>query len=214
MAQNKVATDDLKIKVKTIIKELRRLYPDPKIELVYSNPWELFVAVVLSAQTTDKKVNEVTKKVFKKYKKLSDYTNTSLDEFQHDIKSIGLYKNKGKNIKAAAEIILEKYNGRVPDTMDELTGLPGVGRKTANILLTEIYGKAEGIAVDTHVKRLSLLFGLTREKDPNKIEKDLMEIVPREEWLKFNHAVVLYGRYNCTARCNHKTCPLKNYISA
>ena len=193
---------------------LKTLFPDPHIELEYSTPWELFVAVVLSAQTTDKKVNEVTKKLFKKYKTIKDYKNVSLSEFEKDIKSIGLYRNKSKNIIASAKIVDKVYKGKVPDSMRELLKLPGVGRKTANILLSNIYKKAEGIAVDTHVARLSKLFGLTANKDPNKIEKDLMKIIPQKEWLDFNHMMVLYGRRYCTAFCKHTDCPLREFISS
>ena len=159
-------------KIKEIISRLKKLFPDSKIALKYSSPWELFVAVVLSAQTTDKQVNVVTGDLFLKYKSLEDYINTPLEEFQNDIKRIGLYKNKGKNIKLSAEIVYKKYDGKLPDSMENLIKLPGVGRKTANVLLGNIYGKSEGIAVDTHVRRLSRLFGLSKHLDPDKIEKD------------------------------------------
>ena len=199
-------------KVKNIITELKKLFPRTKIALNYSNPWELFVAVVLSAQTTDKQVNIVTADLFKKYRTLNDYVKTPLEEFQNDIKRIGLYKGKGKNIKASAEILNKDYAGRLPDSMEELVKLPGVGRKTANILLSNIYGKSEGIAVDTHVKRLSKLFGLSNNDNPNKIEKDLVEIVPKSEWGDFTYRMIDYGRAYCTARCKHETCPLRNFI--
>ncbi len=200
-------------KVKNIITELKKLFPRTKIALNYSNPWELFVAVVLSAQTTDKQVNIVTADLFKKYRTLNDYVKTPLEEFQNDIKRIGLYKGKGKNIKASAEILNKDYAGRLPDSMEELVKLPGVGRKTANILLSNIYGKSEGIAVDTHVKRLSKLFGLSNNDNPNKIEKDLVEIVPKSEWGDFTYRMIDYGRAYCTARCKHTDCPLREFIS-
>lgn len=199
-------------KVKEIINELRKLFPDPKIALNYSNPIELLIAVALSAQTTDKQVNVVTADLFKKYKSLNDYLQVSLEEFQNDIKRIGLYNAKGKNIKAALEIISKEYDGKIPDSMEELIKLPGVGRKTANVLLNLIYDKQEGIAVDTHVKRLSQLFGLSNQTDPDKIEKDLMQIVPKEDWKDFTYLVIDYGRTYCPASCKHLDCPLRGFI--
>ncbi len=199
-------------KIKEIISRLKKLFPDSKIALKYSSPWELFVAVVLSAQTTDKQVNVVTGDLFLKYKSLEDYINTPLEEFQNDIKRIGLYKNKGKNIKLSAEIVYKKYDGKLPDSMENLIKLPGVGRKTANVLLGNIYGKSEGIAVDTHVRRLSRLFGLSKHLDPDKIEKDLMEITPKKDWFLLTYLLIDYGRKYCTARCKHVDCPLKEYI--
>lgn len=202
-----------KQKVNLIIKGLEKLFPTTKVALNYSSPIELFVAVVLSAQTTDKQVNVVTADLFKKYRTLNDYINTSLPEFEQDIKRIGLYKGKAKNIKAALEIIDKMYGGKLPDMMGKLVKLPGVGRKTANVLLFNIYGKEEGIAVDTHVKRLSKLFDLTKNEDPNKIEKDLMEIIPKKEWGEFTYRMIDYGRAYCTARCKHTNCPLKEFIA-
>ena len=196
-----------------IIKKLRKLFPDPKIALTYSNPIELLVAVVLSAQTTDKQVNVVTLDLFKKYKTLDDYLSVPLEEFQNDIKRIGLYKGKGKNIKAALEIIDKDFAGRLPDSMEELIKLPGVGRKTANVLLNDIYGLQEGIAVDTHVKRLSKLFGLTDQTDPDKIEKDLIGIVPKSDWGDFTYLMIDYGRAYCPAHCKHIDCPLRSLIA-
>lgn len=200
-------------KVKRILAELKKLFPNSKIALEYSSPWELFVAVVLSAQTTDKQVNIVTKDLFHKYKTLKDYINAPLEEFQNDIKRIGLYRGKGKNIKLTAEIVHEKYAGSLPDDMSKLLELPGVGRKTANVLLGNIYGIYEGIAVDTHVKRLSKLFGLSKHNDPGKIEKDLTEITPKEDWFLLTYLLIDYGRKYCTARCKHINCPLRNYIT-
>lgn len=170
------------------------------------------MAVVLSAQTTDKQVNIVTSDLFKKYRTLNDYLRTPLSEFEQNIKRIGLYKGKAKNIKAALEIIDKKYGGKLPDTMEELIELPGVGRKTANVLLFNIYDKQEGIAVDTHVRRLSKLFGLSNQTEPNKIEKDLMEIVPKNEWGEFTYRMIDYGRTYCPARCKHTDCPLRDFI--
>jgi endonuclease III len=199
-------------KAENINTTLKKLFPNPKIALNYSTPIELLVAVVLSAQTTDKQVNVVTEDLFKKYKSIDDYVNTPLDEFQNDIKRIGLYKGKGKNIKLALETIKDKYNGVIPDSMSELIALPGIGRKTANILLSVIYNKNEGIAVDTHVKRLSLLFGLTSQTNPDKIERDLTEIIPNNDWRDFTLRMIEYGRIYCPASCKHINCPLKEYI--
>lgn len=200
-------------KMLQIIKMLKKLFPHPMIALNYSTPIELLVAVVLSAQTTDKQVNVVTEDLFKKYKSLNDYLNTSLSEFEQDIKRIGLYKGKAKNIKATLEIISEKHDGKIPNNIDELTKLPGVGRKTANVLLYNIYGKAEGIAVDTHVRRLAQLFGLSNSDNPDKIEQDLMKIVPKKEWGEITYLLIDYGRAYCPARCKHTDCPLRNFIA-
>lgn len=201
-----------KKKAQKIIKRLKALFPHSAIVLRYSNPWELYVAVVLSAQTTDKKVNEVTMSLFKKYGSIDDYKNATLSEFERDIKSIGLFRNKAKNILAAAKMVDDTYGGKIPDTMEELLKLPGVGRKSANILLGNLYHKVEGIAVDTHVTRLSRLFGLTNQKDPNKIEKDLMEIVPRSDWFHITYLLIDYGRKYCPAHCKHGTCPLRKFV--
>ncbi|MCS6789332.1 MAG: endonuclease III [Patescibacteria group bacterium] len=209
MFDNKIK---LKKKVLEIIKILKKLFPNPKIALNYSNNWELFVAVVLSAQCTDKKVNEVTEKLFKKYKTLNDYVKADLKEFEKDIKSTGFYKNKAKNILNAAKIIKEKFNGQIPKTMEEILTLPGVGRKTANVILGNAYGIVLGIAVDTHVKRLSRLLGLTKNIDPNKIEKDLMEIIPKKYWFNITYWLIDYGRKYCPSRPhNHKNCPLAKF---
>lgn len=200
-------------KATEINKTLKRLFPSPKIALNYKTQIDLFVAVVLSAQTTDKQVNLVTERLFKKYKTLDDYINTPLEEFQNDIRNIGLYRGKGKNIKSALETVKIQYGGKLPDTMSELVELPGVGRKTANIILSLVYNKNEGIAVDTHVKRLSLLFGLTKETNPDKIERDLIGLIPQEDWKNFNLSMISYGREYCPAHCKHLDCPLKSLIA-
>lgn len=202
-----------KQKTEEIISELKKLFPTTKIALDYKTPIELFVAVVLSAQTTDKQVNIVTADLFKKYRTIDDYIKTPLSELQQDIKRIGLYKGKAKNIKTALEIISKQYGGKIPDEMEKLIKLPGVGRKTANVLLFNIYGKQEGIAVDTHVRRLTQLFGLSNNNNPDKIERDLMEIVPKKEWGKITYLLIDYGRAYCPARCKHESCPLKKFIS-
>lgn len=197
-----------KKKAAKVVRVLRQLFPEAKIALKYGNPWELLVAVMLSAQSTDKKVNEVTAKLFKKYRTLNDYVTAPPREFQEDIKVLGLFRTKAKHILATAKILKEKFGGKIPNTMDELLTLPGVARKTANIVLGNAHGVVVGIAVDTHVRRLARLLGLTTESDPNKIERDLMQIIPKKEWFDFNHRMVLYGREYCPARPHdHKKCP-------
>jgi endonuclease-3 len=188
------------------------LYPKAKIALNFSNPWELLVAVILSAQTTDKKVNEITEKIFKKYKTFDDYLKADLKEFTNDIRGVNYFRNKAKFILENAKIIKEKFQGKVPDTMNDLIKLKGVARKTANIVLSIAYNKYEGIAVDTHVKRLAKLLGLTNETKPDKIEKDLMEIIPKgKEWRDFPLRLIQYGRDYCTSKKhNHQNCPLAN----
>lgn len=185
--------------VEEVLKRLKRIY-EPKIALKFSNPWELLVATILSAQTTDERVNMVTEKLFKKYKTIEDYVNTPLEELSEDIKSINYYKTKAKNIKSCAQIILEKYGGKVPDTMEELLKLPGVARKTANVVLSAGFGKNEGIVVDTHVDRLSKRFNLSKEKNRVKLEQDLMRVVPREEWANFSYLLIHHGRNVCKAK--------------
>ena len=207
---NKKVLEKRKKIFEIINRELKKLYPEAKIALNFNNPWELLVAVILSAQTTDKKVNEVTDKLFKKYKTLDDYLKADLNEFSQDIKSINYYRNKAKFILENAKIIKEKFNGKVPQTMEELLTLKGVARKTANIVLSVGYGIFEGIAVDTHVKRLSKLLGLTKETKPEKIEKELMKIIPKgPEWRDFPLRLIQYGREYCPAKKHsHKNCPL------
>jgi len=189
-----------KEKILEIIKLLKKEYPEVKIALEFKNPLELLVATMLSAQCTDERVNIVTKDLFKKYKTAEDYVNADLKELERDIKSTGFYKNKAKNIKNTCRILIEKYNSKVPRSMEEMLSLPGVARKTANIVLSNAYGIVEGIAVDTHVRRLSFLLGLTKEKDPVKIERDLMEIVPKKHWIDFPLMLILHGRKICIAR--------------
>ncbi len=192
-----------------ILKRLKKEYPDPKTALNFGNPFELLVATILSAQTTDAHVNKVTERLFKKYKTIKDYANADPDEFQKDIGSINFYRNKAKNIQAAARMIIEKFNSNVPRTMDELVTLPGVARKTANIILFNVYGINEGIAVDTHVKRLSQRLGLTKNEDPEKIEKDLMTLIPQKEWGNITHLLIFHGRKICQAkRPKHDECVL------
>ena len=192
--------EERKKKVRVIIRELKKLFPNAGMVLHYSNNWELVVAVALSAQCTDKMVNKVTEKLFKKYKTLEDYVNADLEEFEQDIKSTGFYKNKAKNVLGAAFMLQEEFGGEVPNTMAELIKLPGVGRKTANVVLGNAYGVVEGIAVDTHVKRLSKKFDLTDNSTPEKIERDLMEIVPKKHWFELTYLLIEYGRNYSPAR--------------
>ncbi len=187
-------------RARKIIEPLKREYPEAKVALSFSNPWELLVATILSAQCTDKKVSEVTKHLFRKYPTIQDYANALLDHFEQDIKVLGLYRNKAKNILSAARLIIEKFDSEVPRKMEEILTLPGVARKTANIVLGNAYEIVEGIAVDTHVKRLSIRLGLTNEKDTNKIEKDLMKIFPRKDWFSLNYLLIEHGRALCKTK--------------
>lgn len=202
-----------KQKVSVITTELKKLFPQAKIMLHFSTPWELLVAVMLSAQCTDKMVNKVTAKLFCKYRTLQDYLDADQRQFEKDIFSTGFYRSKTKHILESAHIIHETFQGEVPRTMVEMVKLPGVGRKTANVVLGNAYGVVEGIAVDTHVIRLSQILGLTRHKDPVKIEKDLMKIIPKDEWLRFTYLLIEYGRKYCVAkRHDHKNCPLSKLV--
>ena len=189
-----------KNKALEVSRRLRKNYPEPKTALRFRTPFDLLVATILSAQTTDAQVNRVTEGLFKKYKSVKDYAAVSLDAFQDDVRSVNFYKTKAKNIHESAKIIEERFRGMVPKTMDELITLPGVARKTANIMLFNAYGINEGIAVDTHVKRVSYRLGLTRHEDPVKIEQDLMSMVPRGEWGSFSHLLILHGRAICQAK--------------
>jgi len=200
---------DIQNTVWEIIKRLKKEYPDPKTVLNFSNPFELLVATILSAQTTDAHVNKVTETLFKKYKTVKDYATIPLEKFQKDVSSINFYRTKAKNIHESAKIIVGKFNSRVPRTMDELITLPGVARKTANIILSNAYGINEGIAVDTHVKRLAQRLGLTRNEDPFKIEQDLMTMTPKKEWGNLSHLLIFHGRKVCQAKKPfHKECVL------
>lgn len=196
-----------------INRKLKRLFPNAQCALRYSNPWELLVAVILSAQCTDKKVNEVTAKLFKKYPSFTDYLTADLKEFEQDIFSTGFYRTKAKHILATANKIHTEFHDTVPRTMDELVTLPGVARKTANVVLGNAYGVVEGIAVDTHVTRLSFVLGLTKNHDPVKIERDLMRLLPQSEWLPFTYRLIEYGRTYCSAKKhNHDRCPLSVFL--
>ena len=184
-----------------IARILNKIFSDEKkTSLSYKNDWELLVSVILSAQCTDKRVNMVTKKLFKKYRELNDYINVKRTEFEKDIKSIGYYKNKTKNILSAARMIKKEFREKIPDNMKDLIRIPGVGRKTANVILNNIFGKTEGIVVDTHVRRLSIKFDLTDNKNSEKIERDLMKILPKKYWNDFSFKFVKYGQEICRAR--------------
>lgn len=192
-----------------IIRRLKRSYPKAKIVLNHFNNWELLVAVILSAQCTDKKVNEVTARLFKKYRTLKDYVRADPKEFERMIKPTGFYHAKSKSILTSARMIKEKFGGKVPKTMEELLTLRGVARKTANIVLGNAYGVVQGIAVDTHVRRLSQRLGLSSQDNPEKIEQNLMALIPKKDWFKATYLLIDHGRAICTAkdpRCD--LCPL------
>ena len=204
-----MATPYHKSRAQEILRALKKLHPQARMILRYSNPWECLLAVMLSAQCTDVMVNTVTEKLFNKYPTLDDYVRAKPKEFEKDIFSTGFYRNKTKNVLAAARMVKEEFGGRVPRTMPELLRIPGVARKTANVTLGNCYGVVEGIAVDTHVKRLSKRLGLTKHADPHKIETDLMNLFPRNEWFPLTYYLIEYGRRHCTARKkDHSTCPL------
>ncbi len=191
---------DMKERIQGILKLLEKEHPDANIALRYGNPLELLVATILSAQCTDKTVNEVTNALFEKYRTAQDYARVNIKALEREIRSTGFYHNKAKNLKKTAQILMKTFNGQVPKTMDELLTLPGVARKTANIVLSNAYSVIEGIAVDTHVRRLARRLGLTESDNPNKIEQDLMKLVPREQWPKFTDLLIFHGRRSCTAK--------------
>jgi len=201
-------------RVVQLIDAFPQVYPGARCELDFRNPLELLVATILSAQCTDKRVNMVTPALFKKYPTAKDYASAPQAGLEKAIKSTGFFRNKAKSIRAAMRTIADKHSGKVPDTMEELRALPGVGRKTANVVLSNAFGKNEGIVVDTHVARLSQRLGLTKQKDADKIERDLMKLVPREHWTDWSHWLIWHGRRRCFARkpdCNQcevfRLCP-------
>jgi endonuclease-3 len=198
-------------RIKEIIRILHKTYPKSRTALTFRNPLQILVATILSAQCTDERVNQITPMLFQKYKSAEEFAWADQGQLEEEIRSTGFFRNKAKNIIGAATQIVEEFSGKVPDNMADLITLPGVARKTANIVLSSGYQKSEGIAVDTHVKRLSGRLGLSREKNPDKIEQDLLHIVPREDWLDFNYMLVNYGRQVCQARkpkCSE--CPLNH----
>ena len=186
--------------VKEIVKALEEKYPDAKCSLDFNTPLQLLIAVILSAQSTDAMVNKITPRLFRELKTAKDFAECDIKKLEGLIKSSGFYHNKAKNIKATCKIIDEKYNGEIPKTMEELTSLPGVGRKTANVVLLNAFNICEGIAVDTHAKRISNRIGLSDKDDALKIEQDLLKIIPKKDWYKMNHLLVYHGRETCTAR--------------
>ena len=186
-----------------IARTLKKLFPKAKIALNYRTQWELLIAVILSAQCTDIMVNKVTRRLFKKYRTLHDYARANQKAFEKDIRQAGFYRNKAKHILKSAKIIKERFKGRLPRTMDELLILPGVARKTANVVLGNAFNTVEGIAVDTHVRRFAIKFDLTDYKDPKRIEKDLMDIFPKKEWFSITYRLIEYGRKICPARIHN-----------
>ncbi|MCK4623897.1 MAG: endonuclease III [Phycisphaerae bacterium] len=191
---------DKKKRTAKIRASLKKIHPDAKTALHHRNPLQLLVATILSAQCTDVRVNIVTKDLFKKYKSAGDFAKARQEVFEQEIRTTGFYRNKAKNIIAAAKKLIDDFGGKVPDNMEDLISLPGVARKTANVVLGNAFGKNEGIAVDTHVRRLSQRLGLSKQKDPVKIEKDLMKLVSRKDWAIFSHLLIFHGRRVCTAR--------------
>ncbi len=196
-------------RVRSILAALDKSYPDAQCALEHRNALELLVATILSAQCTDERVNLVTRGLFRKYRTPKDYAGVSPEELESDIRSTGFFRNKARSLQGACRMILERFGGKVPDTMESLLELPGVARKTANVVLGVVFGKAEGIVVDTHVTRLSRRLELSSEEDAGKIEADLLKLIPRENWIRFSHQLIHHGRRVCKARkplCGE--CPL------
>ncbi len=187
-------------RTRKILAALQKTYPDAHCELNFSNPLELLIATILSAQCTDKRVNLVTAGLFQKYRSAADFANADLANLEQEIKTTGFFRNKAKNIKACCAAIVEEHGGEVPRTMEALTHLGGVGRKTANVVLGNAFGLNVGVVVDTHIARLSQRLGLTKHTDPEKIEQDLMPLVPRDQWTLFSHWLIWHGRRRCDAR--------------
>lgn len=194
-----------KERVSKVTEVLTKAHPEAKVALRFSNPIEMLISTILSAQCTDDRVNLVTRDLFRKYRTPEEYANSDLKELESAIRSTGFYRSKAKNIRNACRMIVDEFHSQVPKTMEELTSLPGVGRKTANIVLSNAYGIVEGIAVDTHVARVSKRLGLAKSDDPEKIERDLMRIIPRELWFSFTYRIIEHGRKICTAR--NPLCP-------
>lgn len=194
------STDELKKRVRDVIRRLKRAYPDAKTSLNHTNAFELLVATILSAQSTDERVNIVTADLFRKYRQPADYLNVPARELEQDIHSTGFFRNKTKSLQGTAKVLLEKYGGQVPHSMEELLELPGVARKTANVVLGNAFGIKAGVVVDTHVMRLSHRLNFTQEKTAEKIEQDLIPIVPKKDWVIFPHLMIYHGRKICKAR--------------
>lgn len=199
-------------RVAAILPILKRTYPEAKCSLDHRTPLELIVATILSAQSTDERVNIVTKSLFKKYRTAADYAQVPQEELERDIHSTGFYRNKAKSLRAMAAALIERHGGKVPQTMDELTALAGVGRKTANVVLGNAFCQNIGVVVDTHVTRVSGRLGLTKNKDAEKIEQDLMPIVPQSDWTLFSHLLIFHGRSICQARNPRcEECPIRQH---
>jgi endonuclease-3 len=196
----KETTDELKKRTQEIVRRLKRTYPDAKCSLNHTNPFELLIATILSAQCTDERVNIVTADLFRKYRGPEDYLKVPAHELEKDIQSTGFFRNKTKSIQGTSKLLSEKYHGEVPRTMEELLELPGVARKTANVVLGNAFEIKSGVVVDTHVTRLSHRLGLTKEKDAQKIERVLVQIVARKDWVIFSHLLIYHGRKTCKAR--------------
>jgi endonuclease-3 len=215
---NKVTKKSTKVEltVKALLALMPRYYPDAKCALLFDTPFELLVATILSAQCTDERVNKTTRTLFKKYPKPTDYAEASLSELEKDLSSINFFRNKAKSIQATARLLGERHGGEVPQNLEDLVALPGVGRKTANVVLGNAFGIPSGVVVDTHVLRLSRRLGLTKQKTPEKIELDLIKLVPKQHWINFSHWLILHGRQVCKARkaqCStcflEESCPKK-----
>jgi endonuclease-3 len=207
----KAASADAKRFAALVARRLRKTYGDAECALTFHSPLELLISTILSAQCTDQRVNMVTPALFRRYRSAADYVAAPLAELEKAIQSTGFFRNKAKNIQACCRRLVEQYDGQVPDDMESLVTLPGVGRKTANVVLGTAFGKATGVVVDTHVARLSHRLGLTKHKDPVKIERDLMALLPKREWIGFSHRLIHHGRQICIARrpkCD--ACPLED----
>ena len=193
-------TEEKSARIRDILRGLERGYPNAQCALRHSSPLELLIATILSAQCTDERVNIVTQTLFRKYRTPEDYVNAAPEQLEVDIRPTGFFRNKTRSVQGACKVILERFGGAVPDTMEALLQLPGVARKTANVVLGVAFGKAEGIVVDTHVFRVSKRLDLSRSDTPENIERDLMEIIPRKKWISFSHEMILHGRNTCKAR--------------
>jgi endonuclease-3 len=196
----KESKEQLKERVGQIIRVLKKTYPQATCALIHANPFELLIATILSAQCTDERVNIVTANLFRKYRKPEDYVAVPREEIEQDINSVTFFRNKAKSIQEASRLLIEKYKGQIPQTLEDLVELPGVGRKTANVVLGTAFGIPTGVVVDTHVARLSQRLGLTENKQPEKIEADLIELLPKKEWIDFSHRLIWHGRKVCQAR--------------
>ncbi|GAB4490689.1 MAG: endonuclease III [Thermodesulfovibrionales bacterium] len=200
-----------KERLREIVRRLRKEYPEPGTALHFTTPMEILVATILSAQTTDAHVNKVTEKLFRKYRSVRDYADVPLNELTNDIRSVNFFNTKAKHIKAAAQELVARFGSEVPRTMDDLVGLPGVARKTANIVLSAAFGVNAGIAVDTHVRRLANRLGLSGHDDPIRIERDLMAVMPRKGWAVLSHLLIFHGRKVCQAkRMHHSACVIRD----